>query len=100
MNDPKLQCPDCKHMPAVAEYLGQLSSWWPQIETLRHVCSSCGCATELQLELDKLLIGYVYAAGRAHFVPEIEVPIAGLAVDKSADAIEIHYCGETWTVSS
>ena len=100
MREASLRCWKCGVEPSDAEYLAGVSRWWPWIPALQHVCAGCGEKEEIQLEDDSVFLGYVYAAGTAHFSHMVTVMVQGLRVKRCQDSLEIHLRGQSWLLTA
>ena len=98
MDKGNLQCWKCKIEPDVASYLNGVKVWWPLIETLQHICNICGYREEIQLKKDKIILGYIYGAGTAHFAAMLEIEVIGLEVIPNKDFLLVKLSNLTWQI--
>lgn len=91
-----LACRRCAHLPTPAEFLDGLQHWWPSVPVIKHVCAHCGEREEVQLEPGVVLIGYVYAAGTAHFCAMERCDIPGLQVGGRGDCLLLTLNDREW----
>ena len=85
-------------MPTVSGYLDGLVAWWPKIDALQHACQICGNTTEAQLAQGKIVLGYIYSAGTAHFAAMQDVPVPLLAVSSGDQAFVATLGEQAWRI--
>ncbi|WP_424951500.1 hypothetical protein [Deinococcus sp.] len=56
-------------------------------------CFGCGHRDELRLSIGQVELGYLYAAGTAHFAGMEERPLPGLRVKPGRKGLEVEYQG-------
>lgn len=93
-----MKCWKCEVEESIKAYLDGLTRWWPQLNALQHVCTACGYSEELQLQPGKILLGYIYGAGTAHFAAMEEISVPGLMIQERHTAIEITLNHRRWRV--
>ena len=66
------RCPACGTPQSVATILAAAPRHWPAVRAATFRCGACGTEVATRLAPGRLALGYIYAAGAAHFSTEAE----------------------------
>lgn len=98
MSTPTISCPSCHIAIDACAFLAACSSFWADVDIVQFTCPACHARTEARLEHAQISLGYVYAAGSAHFCGMVELPIDGLRVWRDGADLAVELGGATWKV--
>lgn len=93
-----VRCPSCKDAVPVAVFLAGCTGYHPALGTVRRTCPACGGVDDFRLVDGAVQLGYVYAAGSAHFAAIQDVPVPGLAVEADPDGLRVRLAEATWSI--
>jgi hypothetical protein len=62
------------------------------------VCANCGDKEEVQFESERILLGYIYSSGAAHFSHMATVNVPGLVVASSKEELRLSLGGRVWSL--
>lgn len=82
----------------MAEFLSACSHFWSDIDAVRFTCPRCAQRTDARLESGQVWLGYVYAAGIAHFCGMQEFGIHGLRVERDGSDLVAELDETTWRI--
>jgi len=94
-----VDCPICGNAVSVADLLAGSSGYSPVINAVTCVFPCCSSRQAVRFATGKMSVGYVYAAGTAHFAGEADYAISSLKVQRSAETISVTLSDETFTFS-
>ncbi|WP_232664390.1 hypothetical protein [Pseudonocardia sp. TRM90224] len=92
-----ITCPGCSHAVPLAEFLGACTAFSPALGTVQWQCPSCASTTDFRPVDGAVELGYVYAAGAAHFAAMDSVPTPGLAVRREPTRLVVTHGTGRWT---
>ena len=95
---PVFLCFGCQHELSALTFLRGVTDWWPRLDAAQHICPVCGHREELRLVQGKIELGYVYAAGTAHFAGMKTVELPGLEIVPGEHGLTMRCEGQVWTV--
>lgn len=98
MRQPLIACPGCDHAVPVVEFLEAATAYNPVIVTVRWTCPACAATNDFRLVDGAVELGYVYAAGTAHFAAMADVPVAGLTVTAGPDVLRVSLGSSTRSI--
>ena len=98
MEAAEIQCPACKKMIPIERFLDSGESYDPGLKVLFFRCFDCGSTVEAQVEHGVMWLGYIYAAGAAHFAAMEKVNVDGLSVNRCSRSVEIRLGDRNWTI--
>jgi predicted RNA-binding Zn-ribbon protein involved in translation (DUF1610 family) len=93
-----IDCPSCRQSVTPREFIAGCSHYWRDLDVVRFTCPKCGKDTDAQLETSKVVFGYVYAAGSAHFCGVDEIVVEGLEVSRDRSNLAAHLDGQDWII--
>lgn len=100
MNQITIDCPSCKQAVSTREFLAACSRYWASTDTVQFTCPRCRNDTDARIENSKIWLGYVYAAGSAHFCGVDEVNVEGLQAWREGDGLAVRFLEDAWTISA
>ncbi len=86
-------CSTCGKLEGPWCYVQAVVSWEPRTKTVTHRCAQCGQTESARIKTGRLMFGYIYAAGAAHFSEEVSVQFPGLTVFEDAGVLVAEYNG-------
>ena len=92
-----IACDACGAALAPCAWFDGVDGWWPTLAVFRHACP-CGSQEYVQIAPDRIIRGYIYAAGTAHFADMDELAVPGPAPGVADSCAVIACAGRTWTV--
>jgi len=96
----KIECPGCKTDVLVADVLRGASKYWPTEKVALHCYfSCCGGVHEASIRSGKISMGYLSAAGTAHFCGMEDYEIPGMQVCQCDAGLEVIYEGEQYLIT-
>lgn len=97
MNSATVQCPSCRQGIAPAEFVAACSHYLRGVNAVRFTCPRCQEATDARIENSRIWLGYIYAAGSAHFCGMEEVAVEGLQSWPDGANLRVRLFEEEWT---
>ncbi|MEJ3651630.1 hypothetical protein WEH80_01300 [Actinomycetes bacterium KLBMP 9759] len=94
-----ITCPGCSHPVPFADFIEACSAYSPALGTVRWSCPSCGSTTDFRPVEGAVQVGYVYAAGTAHFAAMETVPVPGLTTERRAAHLVVTHGTSRWTIT-
>jgi hypothetical protein len=85
----QVTCPGCKKALDAEQFLSACKAWFADVDCVAFVCPHCRQGGEAQLENGRVVHGFIYAAGRAYFSPQLSESLPGLVVARSDAGLEI-----------
>ena len=95
-----LACPRCMGEMDAESFLDGCLSLDPALATVSWACAACGATDPIQLEDGAVWLGYVYAAGTAHFARMVEIRVPGLSLALHPRSMEIRLGDRRWEVAA
>ena len=99
MDSTTIQCPSCRQGIAPAEFVAACSHYWREVDAVRFTCPRCQETTDARIENSRIWLGYIYAAGSAHFCGMEEIAVEGLQAWRDGVNLRVRLCEEEWTVN-
>jgi len=97
----KIECPSCSAEVSVAEVLAGASKYWSVVRAALHCrFPCCGAINEAQLMSEKISMGYLYAAGTAHFCGMVDYEVPGMTVARCENGLKVYYQGQAFLIPS
>jgi hypothetical protein len=76
----------------------QEAKYWRALNVVHYKCHACGYLNEFQIEKNKLVFGYSYAAGTAHFAGGDGVAFPGITAYVKGEGLVVRLGREMWNV--
>lgn len=91
-------CLDCKEPFEPQAFLDACKGWSRNLDCVMFRCPRCNAPGEVRLETTRFTHGYIYAAGSAHFSPQLPIDVAGLVVEKTTAGLAVKWDGAERTI--
>ena len=100
MSPSNIDCSSCKQPITIRDFLAACSNYWADIDAVKFTCPQCRHETYARIETSAIWLGYVYAAGCAHFCGMEEIKVEGLQAWREGDGLGVQLSEEEWVISS
>ncbi len=85
----QVTCLGCKKPLQAEQFLAACQTWNASLDFVVFRCPHCHANSEARLETGTVWHGYIYAAGSAHFSPQLPEQLPSLQVERSQDGLEL-----------
>jgi hypothetical protein len=85
----QVPCPSCKRGIEGELFVQACLTWFANLDCVQFRCPSCEQTSEASLETGRVTLGYIYAAGSAHFAGMQPVVLPALVVERSSDGLKL-----------
>lgn len=98
MTLPVFRCSGCGRELDALGFLREVGVYWPTLDAAGRTCAACGHSDELRLSPGQIELGYLYAAGTAHFAGMEPHQVPGLLVKVGFLGLRVEYQGQRWSI--
>lgn len=88
-------CPGCKGALRAEQFLAACKSWFADLDCVSFVCPHCQSPGEAQLATGRVVHGFIYAAGRPYFSPQLPEPVPTLSVTRVDAGLQVTFDAAT-----
>lgn len=96
----QVTCLGCKKTLQAEQFLDACQTWNPSLDCVVFRCLHCHANSEARLENGTVWHGYIYAAGSAHFSPQLPEPLPALVVERGQDGLKLTLDGKSRLIPS
>lgn len=91
----QVTCPGCKAALSGEQFLAACKSWFADLDCVSYVCLHCRQPGEVQLATGRVVHGFIYAAGRPYFSPQLPQPVPGLTIVRVDAGLQVTFDATT-----
>jgi hypothetical protein len=91
----QVKCPSCKGALSAEQFLDACKSWYADLDCVSFICPLCRRPGEAQLETGRIHHGFIYAAGRAYFSPQLAEAASSLSVAQTDAGLQVTFDATT-----
>ncbi len=88
----------CKKTLTVGELLDAATHYDASLEIVIVKCPACAAQSEVRVSNDEIGLGYIYAAGAAHFAEMERFDVPGLAASITGTSLVVTLGERTWKI--